>query len=95
MTSQRLVFVKQPFLKRIADNVKHYFDCVKDHLPTVLSMFVWNADEARVGASKTQQVPVVTVSASTSLGLITVPDSRDDCHLIHLTDISTFTHSIP
>jgi hypothetical protein len=92
---RQVTFLEENCHNIIVDDIKLYFDCVKHHLQTIPSVFIWTANEARVGSPKKQQVLVLIVSVSTGPGLITVPESRLDSQLTLLIAISRFTDSIP
>jgi hypothetical protein len=81
-------FLEEDRYNVITGDVKRYFDCVKDYLRTIPSVFVWNVDETRIGSPKKRQVPIVIISARTAAGLVTVPESRGDSQLRLLTTIS-------
>jgi hypothetical protein len=89
------IFLEEDRRNIIADDVKHYFDCIKNHLRAGPLMPIWNADETRIGSPPKQQVPAVVVFASTGPGLITAPESRDDSQLTFLTASSVFGGAIP
>jgi hypothetical protein len=63
-------------------------------LKKVPSLFVWNADETRIGSPKEQHTPLVIVFKDTRPGTTTVPAARDDAQLTLLTAISAFGDSI-
>jgi hypothetical protein len=71
------------------DEIRTYFNCCKDQLKTIPSVFVWNTAETQVGT------PNVIVSSPTGSEPITVPKIRDDSQLTLLTTISTFSDSTP
>jgi hypothetical protein len=78
-----------------SDDLKRYFEAMMVHLRTVPSIFVWNADETRVGAAKKQTRPEVIVDARTQAGTVTIAQERDDSQLTMLTAISAFGDSLP
>jgi hypothetical protein len=66
--AEKLAFCQATFLEADRqhlnpDEIGVDFDCCKDQLKTIPSMFVWNADETRVGAAKKQQAPNVIMSS--------------------------------
>jgi hypothetical protein len=78
-----------------ADDLTRYFDVAAAHLNDVPSLFVWNADETRIGSPKKQHAPQVIVSTDTPPGITTVAAMRDDAQMTLLTAISAFGDSIP
>jgi hypothetical protein len=56
-------------------------------------VLTWNSNEARLGSPKKQSASIVIVSASSGLGLVTVPGSRDDSQLTLLVAIYAFGDS--
>jgi hypothetical protein len=72
--------------------LKRYFETFDSHLKKVPSLFVWNADETRIGSPKKQHTPLVIVSKDTRPETTTVPAARDDAQLTLLT---AFGDSIP
>jgi hypothetical protein len=67
-----------------------YFEARAIHLQKVPSLFVWNADETRVGKPTKQEDPDVTVSAITKTGTVMMAEECDNSQLTVPTDISAF-----
>jgi hypothetical protein len=51
-------------------DIRGYFDPIVLHLQKVASLFVWNADEIRVGSSKRRSPPEVIVAKDTQPGSV-------------------------
>jgi 4-hydroxybenzoate polyprenyltransferase len=77
------------------EDLCNYFDTVSIQLEKVPSLFVWNADETRVGIPKKCASPQVIVAKQTRPRTVRVPKERDDNQLTTLTAISAFGDSNP
>jgi hypothetical protein len=75
-------------------DIKSYFDAIVLHLQTIPSLFIWNADETRVGTPKKGSPPEVIVAKDTEPRSVTVANERDDSQLTLSTAISAFGDSI-
>jgi hypothetical protein len=67
------------------EDLRNYFATVSIQLEKVPSLFVWNADETRVGIPKKCASPQVIVAKQTWPRTVTVPKERDDSQLTMLT----------
>jgi hypothetical protein len=76
-------------------DLRNYFDTVSIQLEKFPSLFVWNADETRIGIPKKCTSPQVIVAKQTRPRTVTVPKERDDSQLTMLTAISALGHSTP
>jgi hypothetical protein len=77
------------------EDVKRYFEALRNHFQKAPSFFVWNGDETPVGKPNKQEAPDVIVSATTKTGKVTIAEERDDSQLTVLTAISALGDSIP
>jgi hypothetical protein len=75
--------------------LERYFETVGAQLKNIASLFVWNADEARIGSPKKQCPQQVIVAKDTPPGTTTVAAVRNDAQLTVLTVTSAFGDSIP
>jgi hypothetical protein len=60
------------------DDLNRYFDAVTIQLQNVPSLFIWNADETRLGISKKHVAPDVIVAKQAPPGTVTITEEHDD-----------------
>jgi hypothetical protein len=95
LTFQKAKLLEKERHEVSAKDMKRYFEAVSVHVHKVPSIFVWNADETRVGAPKREARPKVIVSSRTDPEIVTVSEERNDIQLTVRTAISSFRDSIP
>jgi hypothetical protein len=78
-----------------ADGLERYFEAVGVHLKDISLLFVWDADETKIGSPKKQRPPQVSFARETPPGTTTVAAVRDDAQLTLFPTISAFGDLIP
>jgi hypothetical protein len=77
------------------EDLRNYVDTMSIRFEKIPSLFVWNADETRVGTSKKCASPQVIVAKQTQPRTVTVAKGCDDSQLTIRTAISAFADSPP
>jgi hypothetical protein len=75
------------------DDINQYFETLSVQIRSISSIFVWNADETRVGCPEKRFPPEVIVAISRKPGTLAIPEVRDNEQLTLLTPISAFGDS--
>jgi transposase len=90
---QKARFIEKARYEVTPEDIKAYFEIVKEHCRSVPSLFVWNVGETRVRSPKRSPPPVVIVSRNTKPGTTLLPEERDDVQLTLFCAISAFGDS--
>jgi hypothetical protein len=78
-----------------ADDLERSFETIGVYLKDAPSLFVWNANETKMGSPKKRCPSQVIVVKGTPLGTTTMAAVRDDAPLTLLTAVALFGDSIP
>jgi hypothetical protein len=72
------------------DEIKRCFTIPSGQIKSIPSVFVWNAEEVRVGCPKKTSQPEAVVIINTNPGCVTIREVRNDMQLTLLTAIPVF-----
>jgi hypothetical protein len=75
------------------DDIKRCFETLARQVKSIPSVFLWRADEMRVGCPKKAFPAEAIVAANIKPGYIMIPEVHDDAQLTLLTAISAFGDS--